>query len=83
MSDKLLVILDLDQTIISSEASLEMSDTEKKNLDKHFISYGMMDNDNKNAEIYRVYQRPYLQEFFDFMDDNFGQQRQGHTLHLL
>ena len=70
MRDTLLVILDLDQTIISSEASLELSSEDRRELDKYFTSYGMMDEDNRKAEIYRVYQRPYLQEFFDFINDN-------------
>jgi TFIIF-interacting CTD phosphatase-like protein len=70
MSDKLLVILDLDQTIISSEASLELTNAERNKLAKKFESYGMMDETHKDAEVYRVYQRPYLQEFFDFINDN-------------
>lgn len=70
MSTKLLVILDLDQTIISSEPSAELTDREKGRLDKVFKSYGMMDSSRKGAELYRVYQRPYLQEFFDFINDN-------------
>jgi hypothetical protein len=63
--DKPFLILDLDQTLISSELTKDLDP--KLHDDKHdkFTSYNM---DNH----YTVYSRPYLQEFLDYAFKNFN-----------
>ena len=65
MAKKLNVILDLDQTLISAEA-LEEFDLEKhEEKMKNFKFYDM-------DEYYRVFERPGLQKFLDYLFKNFN-----------
>jgi TFIIF-interacting CTD phosphatase-like protein len=59
------ILLDLDQTIISSEASDELDIERYKEKSKLFRS------DNMDG-YYVVYSRPYLQEFLDYIFSNFN-----------
>ena len=60
------IILDLDQTLISSE-SLKSLDWEKyKDKEKHFTVPTIME------DYYKIFERPYLQEFLNFLFTNFN-----------
>jgi TFIIF-interacting CTD phosphatase-like protein len=65
MEDKRIhILLDLDQTLISSE-ELEQYDTAKYKEKSKLFKYHNMDN------IFLVFERPGLQEFLDFLFANF------------
>ncbi len=64
-TDKLHIILDLDQTLISAEATEEY-DFEKNKDKARLYKYHNMDN------YYIVFERPGLQEFLDYLFDNFN-----------
>jgi hypothetical protein len=67
----LFLVMDLDQTLISSEIPDKIGKLSKRRqdyLDEKLNSYIMKDSEGNSQ--YRVFQRPYLQEFFDFMNDN-------------
>ena len=59
------IILDLDQTVISAEASEELDFKKYQEKSKLFRS------DNMDG-YYMVYSRPYLQEFLDYIFKNFN-----------
>lgn len=59
------LILDLDQTLISAEASEELNFEKYKDKSKLFRSDDM-------DGYYMVYSRPYLQEFLDYAFSNFN-----------
>lgn len=59
---KVVVVLDLDQTLISSEPTTKLRKRELKRLDQ-FDHFNM-------GNVYVVFARPYLQEFFDFLSDS-------------
>ena len=59
------LILDLDQTIISGEASEELDFNKYKEKSKLFRSEDM-------DGYYMIYSRPYLQEFLDYAFSNFN-----------
>jgi TFIIF-interacting CTD phosphatase-like protein len=59
------LILDLDQTVISAEASDELNFKKYKEKSKLFKSYDM-------DGYYMVYSRPHLQEFLDYAFKNFN-----------
>lgn len=60
------LLLDLDQTIISGEP-LEELDLENTYKEKHKL----FKSDNMD-DYYNIYSRPYLQEFLDYVFDNFN-----------
>ena len=62
---KFSLILDLDQTLISAEASEELNFDKYKEKSKKFRSDDM-------DGYYMVYSRPYLQEFLDYAFKNFN-----------
>jgi TFIIF-interacting CTD phosphatase-like protein len=62
--DKLHVILDLDQTLISAEATEEYDFEKNKDKAKRY-KYHTMD------DYYIVFERPGLQEFLDYLFENF------------
>ena len=59
------IILDLDQTIISAEATEELDFKKYKEKSKLFRSDDM-------DGYYMIYSRPYLQEFLDYIFNNFN-----------
>ena len=59
------ILLDLDQTIISGEATEEIDFTKYKEKHKLFKSDDM-------DGYYMIYSRPYLQEFLDYIFSNFN-----------
>ena len=62
---KLNFILDLDETLISAEATEEYDFEKYKNKAKRFKFEPMED-------YYIIFERPYLQEFLDFLFENFN-----------
>ena len=62
---KINIVLDLDQTLISAEASEELDVEKYKEKSKLFRSDDM-------DGYYIVYSRPYLQEFLDYIFKNFN-----------
>ena len=62
---KLTLILDLDQTLISGEAYEDLDLKKYKKKDKLFTS-------NDMEGFYKIYSRPYLQEFLDYAFSNFN-----------
>lgn len=64
MKEKFNVILDLDQTLISGE-ELKTFDMKKQQEKMKKFDYKIMDND------YIIFARPHLQEFLDFVFENF------------
>lgn len=64
LQDKPSIILDLDQTLISSEATEDHNFEKYKEKSKKF-RYDDMDG------YYIVYSRPYLQDFLDYIFENF------------
>lgn len=63
--DRLNIILDLDQTIISGEANEEFDHKKNKNKITKF-KFENMEN------YYIIFERPYLQKFLDFIFKNFN-----------
>ena len=59
------ILLDIDQTIISAEATEEYDEQKYKDKAKKF-NYMYMDN------YYVIFERPGLQDFFDFLFENFN-----------
>lgn len=65
MVKKINIVLDIDQTLISSEEYKHFSSSKHKDKMKKFY--------NKNFEdLYIVFERPNLQEFLDFLFKNFN-----------
>jgi len=61
---KINIILDIDQTLISSEETNKFNKTHKKKMEQF---------EHKNFEdLYLIFSRPYLQGFLDFLFDNFN-----------
>lgn len=58
------IILDLDQTVISAEPTEEFNVQKEKKKSSLFVSFNM---DN----YYKVFERPHLQEFLDWIFENF------------
>jgi TFIIF-interacting CTD phosphatase-like protein len=58
-------LLDLDQTLISAEALEEFDDKKNKLKKKKFVHHNM-------DGYYIVFERPYLQEFLDYLFENFN-----------
>ena len=63
------IILDLDQTLISAESSEEINFEKYKDKESKFRYDDMYD---RGELIYRVYSRPHLQEFLDYLFKNFN-----------
>src|SRR5271156_5426849 len=67
MSNKLNVVLDLDNTIINSEANTEFPFMQEGIREK-VLSFSLYDMDG----YYIVFERPYLQNFLDYVFKNFN-----------
>lgn len=68
---KPVIILDLDQTIISAEATEELKELKERNLNKYTEKSKLFRSDDMDG-YYIVYSRPYLQEFLDYIFKNFN-----------
>lgn len=70
MKKKINLVLDLDNTIISSLSPHEIS---KLDMDKNKLKYHTMYKENSKKHYYfKVFERPHLQDFLDYAFDNFN-----------
>lgn len=70
MSKKINLVLDLDNTIISSLSPHEVS---KLDLNKNALKYHTMFKENSKKQYYfKVFERPHLQQFLDYAFKNFN-----------
>lgn len=67
--NKKIILLDLDQTLISSEATEDHDFKINKKKSEKFVFHNM--NNNNMDSYYIVYERPGLQKFLDFAFENF------------
>lgn len=65
MCDKINILLDLDQTLISGEPTEQYDFKKNKEKAKKFVFHDMED-------MYIIFERPGLQEFLTFLFDNFN-----------